>query len=287
MPGQLNEEEILRGLKTRFMARSLKIFNNIKSTNDHARLLAENGAPEGTVILADWQSKGKGRMGRSWESAAGKGVWFSIILRPNLSVDRAPLLNLMGALAVYRTILGLGDSWSSTNPKLSLKWPNDVLLDGKKVCGILSELGTDEDRVQYVVVGVGLNINHAPEDFSPAIRHQATSLKLGWESKEELPRNSIFSAVINQFEKDYLVNLKDNFKITVDDWMAETGMIGRVVRLRQGRRTFEGYVKDLGSGGELILQTEGGGLVSVTSGEVDLLGVNAVNRSLNHLNLVP
>ena len=169
LPDSISPVMLHAGLKCRVMGSEIHSYKSIGSTNEVARRLAEAGAPEGAIVIAEKQTRGRGRLGRTWHSVSGQGLYFSLILRPKTDFSRLPALSMVAALSICRAIEKYG-------LKAEIKWPNDCLLDGKKVAGILVELSAELDRVDYAIMGIGINVNHRADDFPSSLRSTATSL---------------------------------------------------------------------------------------------------------------
>ena len=194
----LSEAELLSCLKTEWAGGRTVYFDATDSTNIQARRLAEAHAPHGTLVVSDRQDGGKGRRGRSWASPSGVGIWMSLILRPEIAPSSASMLTLAAALAVREGIQ------EETGLSPLIKWPNDLVLNGKKICGILTEMSTELMEIQYVITGIGINVNQ--REFPPEIRDTATSLSL--EAGRSFRRSSLIAAILKAFEKDYEAFLK-------------------------------------------------------------------------------
>jgi len=192
-PDNFSEAEIRAGLETRFFGKSdFYFFDDIGSTNDHASILAGNGSPEGTVVIADRQSSGRGQKERTWFSPPGAGIYISLILRPVIPPADAPKITLLGAVSVAETII------SMTGLDARIKWPNDVLIKGKKIAGILSGMDAGMHRVNHVIVGVGINVNTPEEILPPEIGNIATSVLI--ETGKRTSRSGMACAFLKSFE---------------------------------------------------------------------------------------
>ncbi len=194
VPDLILPEELLPLLSTRNLGRAYHHFNRTTSTNDEAMALALRGAPHGTLVVAEAQSRGRGRLQRDWASAASRGIYLSLLLRGPFPPDRAHQLTMLSALGLARLMrdrCGL-EAWT--------KWPNDVLISGKKVAGILTEAQSDPDQVHFLVVGVGVNVNHRSDDLQGPFRYPATSLAM--ELGHELNRTEFLAAYLADFERD-------------------------------------------------------------------------------------
>jgi len=232
-------------------------FYEVDSTNDVAKQLAANGAPEGTVVISEIQRKGRGRKEREWFSPKG-GVWMSIILRPKVSPPRASSLTLIAGLAVAKTLSEL------YNLECKLKWPNDVLINGKKVCGVLTEISAEIDKINYVVVGIGINANIDIASFPGEFRDVATTLKN--ELNKDILRDELTEQLLEELEKLYKIFQKQGFSKLKEEWKKSASTIGRKVRVVTDRRTIEGIARDVGENGELFVETQEG-IEKIISGD--------------------
>ena len=256
-------QEIEEGLDTRvFGKRGIDYFKELDSTNMRAKELARGDAPEGTVIIAENQTRGRGRMGRNWSSPKGDGIYASLILRPVMSPGGAPRITLMTAVAVADALL------SQIELELKIKWPNDILVKGKKLAGILTEISTEMDAVNYILVGLGLNVNIAPESFPEEIREKATSLFI--ETGERFPRVKLMRAYLEQFEKYYEMFKRNDFFPIMHRWKQLSGIVGQKIRVDVMGRTHVGKVVDIDDDGVLILKDNQGRLQRIFSGDVTL-----------------
>ena len=194
----ITQAELASMLHTQWIGTRLEYFDETDSTNIRARKLAEEGAPHGTLVVADRQTAGKGRRGKSWVSPAGTGIWMSMVLRPVMSPMSASMLTLIAGLSVVRGVK------ESTGLEAMIKWPNDAVLNGKKICGILTEMSTEVECIRYVIPGIGINVNI--DDFPEEIRATATSLKL--EAGRSIKRSLVIAAVADSFEYYYDIYMK-------------------------------------------------------------------------------
>ncbi len=255
---------ILSCLSTSFLGRELKYFNTIDSTNTMLKTLAGQGAPEGTAIVADAQEKGRGRLGRNWMSSPGLGIWMSILLKPDLHPAMLQSLTLAAAVAVCRAI----EPFTAKTP--GIKWPNDILIDGKKVCGILTEMSAEADRVLWVVIGIGVNVHHSPEDFPEELNGSAASLAMFGKDNQELDRCKIAAGIMNAMEELYRDFVKNGPDAMLAEWKQRSVTLGRKVSLKQGDKTLIARVLDIGSDGRLVIETEDGTVTEILSGEITL-----------------
>jgi BirA family transcriptional regulator, biotin operon repressor / biotin---[acetyl-CoA-carboxylase] ligase len=261
-PDLLSAVEIQYRLKTKLIGRQVHSYRSLKSTNDLATDLAEHGAPEGTIVTAETQTHGKGRLGRGWHSASGTGIYVSIILRPTFPPDRAPGLSIMSALALAEALKTreVGD--------LRIKWPNDLLIAGRKVAGILTELSAEQGRINHVIVGIGINANHKPEDFPAELRDSATSVRIA--ARRLVNRAELVREFLHQFERQYRKYQKAGLKPSHSTLKKYSSLLGEHVRLETGGHRVEGKAIDITETGALVLQCGEERLV-VSAGEVSVL----------------
>lgn len=257
-PNALIPEEILPLLKTRYLGRNMVYRAAIDSTNAFARELAEHGAVEGTVVIAEEQIQGRGRLERAWASPAG-GIWMSVILRPQLLPAEASRFTLLAAVAVAKSLEGLGVA-----PQI--KWPNDVLLDDKKVCGILLELTAQPEKIKYLIIGLGINANFEAERLPENSRARATTLYdfLG----KEVERPVLVAALLCELEREYDRLTKGNWSEIVADWMARSNMLGRQIALETMHGVVEGEFVGVDELGAVRIRLAGGAVKTFAAGDV-------------------
>ena len=261
-PDLLLPGEVRDGLTTRVFGReNIYHFKQIGSTNIEARDYAERGAPEGTLILAENQTEGRGRKGRTWFSPSLGGIYVSLILRPNLSPVESPKITLLTAVALVEALS------SVTQLEIRIKWPNDLLIQGKKLAGILTEMSTEVDAVNYIVVGIGINVN--TEDFPGSIRKRATSLSI--EAGKTFSRVTILREFLRCFETCYELFLDRGFEPVLKRWKELSDIIGKRVKVDMIDRTVIGTVRNIDRDGVLILRDEKGRSQRIFSGDVTLL----------------
>ena len=262
VPDALIPNEIRDGLSTRVIGwEAIHHFVETDSTNILAKEYAEKGATEGTLVLAEAQTKGKGRKGRSWFSPSQGGIYLSLILRPSLTPAESPKITLLGAVAMADTLLPL------TGLDIRIKWPNDLLVRGKKIAGILTEMSTETDRVHYIVLGVGLNVNM--RHFPGPIQETATSLFV--ETGKSFSRIEILKGFLQNFETYYDLFMEKGFEPVLKRWKAMSDMIGRRIRVDMIDGTIIGTVQDVSEEGVLILKDEKGRPQRIFSGDITLL----------------
>jgi BirA family biotin operon repressor/biotin-[acetyl-CoA-carboxylase] ligase len=263
MPDRLYPHALLAGLKTSSLGQRIEYYPSVDSTNTAARDLAEKGAPEGTVVVSEEQTSGKGRRGRGWVSPYGKGIWTSIILRPsNMEPQAAPQLTLLAAVAASEAIK------ESTRVKAEIKWPNDILISGRKVCGILTEVKAELDLLHYVVIGCGINVNQQKSDFPPELHSTATSLLM--ETGENVTRLLLWQKLLENLEKLYHDMLAEGFKNIRLLWRKNSVTLGRQVEVTTPNGTCRGIARDIDMEGALLVEAENGQTHRFIAGEVTL-----------------
>lgn len=260
-PDLLLPEIVQYGLQTEIIAAENKIVykNSIDSTNELAKKLAAEGAADGTIIVAEEQTGGKGRLQRNFFSPKEKGIWFSIILRPQCLPKDAPKFTLMAAVAVARAM-------EKFNLRAEIKWPNDILFDGRKLVGILTEMSAEIGHVNYIVVGIGINVNVRREEFPAAIREIATSLSEM--AGENLNRVEFFRAVLEEIDRLYIEN---NFDTVFKLWRKYNITLGKKVTVlsAESGEIFTGLAVDIDAEGALIVDS-GGEKKIVYAGDVSI-----------------
>lgn len=262
LTGRAVSAEVEPFLSTRCFGRNLFYHETTDSTNLQAKALAVRGSVEGTVVAADSQTGGRGRMGRSWNSPAGKNLYFTLILRPEVPSLRVPQLTLLVAVALHRALVRFVPD---LQPKI--KWPNDILVNEKKICGVLCEMQSEPDCTHFVVVGLGINVNQS--EFPAELEGRATSLFL--ESGRSFSKPELLAAFLNQFEPLYDRWLNEEDLGFVLSYIEGHSLLqSRVVVVEQFNRTISGTVSGIAKGGELMLEGDDGGTVLVSSGEAHL-----------------
>lgn len=262
-PDALLADDLLARLgKSRIIGRDIHVFEQTTSTNDVIEKLARDGVREGVVVFAESQTRGRGRLGRKWVSPARKGLWFSILLRPNLRPQETTQLTVASATALRRAIV------SEARVKVEIKWPNDILAGGKKTAGILTELSAELDRVRHVILGIGIDVNQEVHEFPADIRKVATSLRI--ESGESLSRAALATAVLRELDNEYSRICSGKFSEIAVEWMEHCATIGKDVTVHIGDRNLRGRAESLDDDGALILRTEHGRLQRITGGDVTM-----------------
>ena len=257
-----NETTIADQIHTKWAGKTVHFARETDSTNLWIKRLAKEGASEGTLALAEFQSAGRGRLGRSWEVPEGTSVMMSILLRPKFEPQYAPTLTLVMGMAVAKAVKRLGFD-------VSIKWPNDVVVSHKKICGILTEMGVRDGKIDYAVIGVGINVNI--REFPEEMADKATSLYL--ESGREFDRSQIPGLVMEAFEKYYekfaatcdLSGLKEEYESILANYNQPVRVLAK--------EPYEGVARGITDGGELLVEKTDGTIVAVSAGEVSVRGL--------------
>lgn len=259
-PDRIIAEEVKLGLDTHQIGSEILVFSVVDSTNTRAKELARQGYPTGTVIVAEEQNGGKGRRGRNWYSPPGTGLWFSIIVRPDITPDRAPFLTIIASLALVKAF----EKYDRLSPEI--KWPNDILICGKKVSGILSELSADLGNINFAVIGIGINVNL--EDFPEELINKAASLKnlLGY----KVDRNRLLGEVLIAFEEYYRKLTEEKFIELLDEWRNYLRIIGKEVVIYNASEEIVGKVTAVSPQGELVVRDKKGAIHTFWAGDVSL-----------------
>ncbi|MEK6599919.1 MAG: biotin--[acetyl-CoA-carboxylase] ligase [Deltaproteobacteria bacterium] len=261
-----NKIEISSNLKTSFIGRDIAFYKEIDSTNDTAKEFAAKGAEEGAVTVADCQKKGKGRLSRRWESPAGVNIYTSIILRPNISPMFAPQLTLVSAVAVAETVAKFLNTGSGYKPEPTVKWPNDILINSKKTAGILTEMNSEMDRINFVVIGIGVNVNMTKKMFPEELRQIATSLKE--ETGRDISRIDFIQTLYLNMERWYKEYIKNGFEPVRKAWTDYFNMRGKMVKVQQLNSVIEGIAIGIDNYGALLLKGKDGKVARILSGDV-------------------
>ena len=262
IPDRLFPEEIGDGLATRFLGRTVYYCDSVSSTNNLAKELASQGAAEGSLVVAEEQTGGKGRLGRQWCSPKHKGIFFTFILYPPLMPPEANMVTLITAVALASAIR------DETGVAAGIKWPNDLLVNGKKICGILTELSAEMERINYMVVGVGINVNQEENDFPEEVRASATSLKA--QTGLSISRVKMVQAFLLEFEKWYTAALENGFAPVLAKWKELSVSLHCPVRIHTPNSSWDGWAEDIDTDGALLIRLPGGEIKRVISGEVSL-----------------
>ena len=264
-PDILSGSELMSRMETKWAGQKVYFRKETESTNEDAKYLAEEGMDHGSLVVADAQTGGKGRRGRSWVSPAGESISMSLLLRPDFSPDKASMLTLLMAVSVAEVISGLYQDL-----KVSIKWPNDVLVNERKVCGILTEMSAEPDFIHHVIIGVGVNVNQT--HFPPEVEEIATSIRLA--HGEMIDRAQIIVNVMSYFEYYYGIFAErldvSDFVHIYDSYLINRG---RRVRVLDPKGEYEGTAQGINDKGELIVNLPDGSSTTVASGEVSVRGI--------------
>lgn len=261
VPDKLTPLELRPLLNTHDVGQVLHWYEEIGSTNDRARELAEEGAEHGEVVIAEAQTAGRGRRGRLWASPARKNLYFSVILRPDLPPARAPELTLVASVA-------LCDALRQAGVQAGIKWPNDLLASERKIAGVLTELAAEADRVHWVVIGAGVNVNAREEDFPEELRGEATSVLL--ERGEPAPRALFAAACLTALEGWIDRHAEEGFAVVREAWRERSTTLGREVTVRTDGREIVGTAEDIDDAGALLVRGPAG-VERILAGDVALL----------------
>ena len=261
----LREVEILAGLVTRRIGAAIHLFQEVDSTNDEAAALAGRGEAEGAIIIAETQRRGRGRMGRWWQSPRGLGLYLSVILRPTIPPHGAPVLTLMGA------VVGAEAIERTTGLIASLKWPNDLIVRGRKVGGILGEMAVEEgSRLLHVILGIGINVNQTETDFEGELRQTASSLQV--EAGRPVDRTAIARSFCESLDGWYERFLCDGPLPILEHARRRCLTLGRQVTARSGDQEISGLAVELDDDGRLVIRDASGGVHRLLAGDVTLTG---------------
>ncbi len=261
VPDVLHADDLRSRLdKTQVIGRQIQVFQETTSTNDVVEKLARDGVQEGAVVFAEAQTRGRGRRGRKWVSPANKGLWFSVLLRPPLHPAEATQLTIASATALRRAIQ------TEAGLEASIKWPNDILIRGRKAAGILSELKAELDQIRYVILGIGVDVNLNHADFPADLRTQATSLKA--ELGREVARPDLAVAILKELDRDYSRIRRGHFAALAAEWEEHCETLGHEVVIQLAERRVEGRAETLAEDGALLVRTDHGHLERIVGGDV-------------------
>ncbi|WP_248925465.1 biotin--[acetyl-CoA-carboxylase] ligase [Paenibacillus hamazuiensis] len=261
-PDRLDVGRLSASLSTKAMGRTIRYIDEADSTQNVLHRLAEEGAEEGTLVIAERQTAGRGRMGRGWHSPKGKGIWMSLLLRPRVPLHFTPQLTLLAAVALCRAIRG------ATNVDAGIKWPNDLLANGKKISGILLESKAEDERLKYIVAGIGISANLEPDDYPEELQDKATSLFI--ESGRPVDRAALIAAFLHEFEVLYSLFHEQGFAPVRMMWEALSVSLHRTVRCQMPNGYVEGVAESIDDSGALTVRVASGERVKVYSGDVEL-----------------
>lgn len=271
IPDVMTAEEIGSRLKTVTMGRYCICYEKIDSTNTQAKRLAEEGKPHGTLVCAEQQTEGKGRRGRNWSSPPGEAIYMSLLLRPSINPTHTSMLTLVMGLATAKACNELLEyTLGATAPKVQVKWPNDLVLEGRKLAGILTELSTEVDYVNYVVIGIGINVN--TEAFPKEIVDVGNSMRMA--TGKVFSRAELVACCMKHFEECYELFIKtEELKDLKTEYEGLLVNMGKQVRVLEYQHTYTGKALGIKESGELLVEREDGQVVAVYAGEVSVRGV--------------
>ncbi len=262
LPKSISADRVQLGLKTEFIGKVIHYEETVDSTQKIAHLLSHEGAVEGTVVIAEEQTGGRGRMDRAWHSPKSTGIWMSLILRPKIPIQRAPQLTLLTAVAIVQAI----EETTTLTPQI--KWPNDILVEQQKVTGILTELQADADRIISVIIGMGLNINQTEDDFPPELRQIATSLRA--KEGKELDRAEIIKVIFQKFETLYMLFLEKGFYPIKLLWESYAISVGKEITARTLNGSISGKALGITDEGVLNVEDALGEIHQIYSADIEL-----------------
>lgn len=260
-PNGVRQQELDAYLQTEWLGRSYRYLPEVGSTNIEAKTWAEAGGPNGAVVTADLQNQGRGRLGRAWSSPSGTGLWLSLVLRPRLEPSMAPQISLATAVGVCAALQNLGYD-------AGIKWPNDIYIGGRKVCGMLTEMHGSMESVEWVVVGIGINClnRELPEE----IRDVAISLAIA-DPERPVVRAQVAAEVLLQLEKYYTMLYEQGFGEIRRQWLANNITLGKRVKISTLNETFFGQAMDMQEDGSLLVKKDGGQEFALVTGDVFLV----------------
>jgi BirA family biotin operon repressor/biotin-[acetyl-CoA-carboxylase] ligase len=255
-PDRLLPDEISQGLNTKIIAKEIHHYDMVPSTMNMAMDLALKGCRDGTLVCAEGQYKGRGRLNRFWSSPKYKGIYFSLVLRPEISPIESPKLTLLSAVSVCEAIRRF------SRLDCLIKWPNDLIIHNKKLGGILTEMNAEMDMVKFVIIGIGINVN-TPESLLPS---QATSLKekLG----KRISRVELMKTILENMDKEYILSGRDGFKSIITKWRKLSATLGHRVRVHFHHEYIEGNALDIDEQGALLVKKDSGAIQRITAGDI-------------------
>lgn len=259
-------QKLKKELAGEIIGHSVHYFQEIGSTNDEAFRLGMDGAPEGTVVVANSQSAGKGRLQRSWFSPAGSNIYTSLILRPEFKPADTPRITIMAGLAAARTI----ETYCPR--KTRIKWPNDILLDGKKVCGILAQMQAGQDKLDFAVLGIGINVNIATEEFPPEIQNTATSIAA--QTGAFHSRQDFLITLYKNLSKWYKTLKLTGFEMIREEWLKMASLIGCEIQVKFLDEIIKGKALGIDERGALVMLDSKGKAVTILAGDASILKEN-------------
>ncbi|SFA74197.1 BirA family transcriptional regulator, biotin operon repressor / biotin-[acetyl-CoA-carboxylase] ligase [Lentibacillus halodurans] len=260
-PDKVSGNTVHWGLKTNWLGKNIIHKTTAASTQQIAHQAARENAEHGTVIIADEQTEGKGRMERRWHSSKHKGIWMSIILRPSIPPAFAPQLTLLTATVLADVIA----EQTTADPKI--KWPNDLLINDKKAAGILTEMQAEQDQIQYIVAGIGMNVNQTDDDFPDTINDKATSIKLETGHDQQIVQ--LIQQILLYFERSYDMFVQNGFPNIKNKWESYGYRMGESIKIRINHNELKATCTGVAEDGALLVQTDREGTQKIYSGEIE------------------
>jgi len=260
-PDLLLPNEIQNGRKTKVLGKDIQYYKEVISTNNQAKLAAQQDVDEGTIIVSEAQTSGRGRLARGWYSPAEKGIWFSVILRPHFLPQEAPKCTLLAAVAIAKAIEKI------TELQVGIKWPNDILYNKQKLVGILTEMNAEMDCINYIIIGMGINVNIQKNEFPLELQQIATSLAIL--KGEKISRVKLLNEILFQIETLYNVAQTEGFVKILEEWKKYSVTLGKTVDVIGINDTFVGVAMDIDADGALLVKTETG-IKRVLAGDVSI-----------------
>ncbi|MHB8062175.1 MAG: biotin--[acetyl-CoA-carboxylase] ligase, partial [Ruminiclostridium sp.] len=240
-------------------------FQEIDSTNNYAKKIANDGCPHGTIVVSEKQTFGRGRVGREWKSYNSEGLWFTIVLRPDLEPENVQIVTLAASVAVVEGIL------EAQGIVCGIKWPNDIILDACKLGGILTELSAEPGHINYVVVGIGVNINQDYSTFEDEIKDRATSLKM--HMGKLVSRVRVLESILTKFEDMYNIILQGNIQEIINKWSKYSVTLGKEVKIIFKNIEYNGLAQSIASDGKLVVKCNDGVVREISAGEIQVRGL--------------
>ncbi|MEK5390960.1 biotin--[acetyl-CoA-carboxylase] ligase [Margalitia sp. FSL K6-0131] len=261
-PKNMTENELRLGLKTTIFGKTIQYLESTDSTQKVAHQLAQEGCPDGTLVIAEEQTNGRGRLARNWHSPKYTGIWMSLVLRPKLPPAKAPQFTLIAAVAVARAI----EDICEISP--DIKWPNDLLLNGKKITGILTELQADSDKINAIIMGIGMNVNQKEQDFPKELHNIATSLAI--ETGKEISRSELVKRILENLEKYYLLYLEKGFAPLKLLWESYAVSLGKDIIARTISGNISGKALGITEEGVLKIEDQNGQIHKIYSADIEM-----------------
>lgn len=262
-PDYLNESSLKSCLHNKIIGKNLIVLDTVDSTNDYIKMLGSSGCENGTVVAAREQTKGKGRLGRAWQSEKDGGIAFSVLLRPKIAPNEVSSITPLAGLAVCKALR------EYAKLDCMIKWPNDIIVGRKKLVGILTEMSAEFDAVEYVVIGIGINAEYTV--FPEEISYKATSLLL--ETGRHIDKNELTACVLGHLEKEFLKNNLELSPAALSEYSDLCATVGRNVTFQRGTRRINGMAVGISGGGDLKVMLSDGTICLVNSGEVTIQGI--------------